>query len=205
MEGRTPAVRLPSLRYDAAMRALGSAILCTVAFGCAPPFPERFLFGAATAGFQVDPGCPTLPAERCVDTRSDWYQWVTSSAQLQDLAPLISFEPLARGPGHWELYEQDFTKAKDELGLGAVRLSLEWSRIFPTSTDGLEGDALAQAASQDALATYRAMFAARRSPLRNPSHVATWAHDVAHGVGLPHQQVQVPAAHLSRHAHPAAA
>ena len=59
---------------------------------CTPkPFPEKFLFGAATAGFQVDPGCPSGP---CTDTRSDWYQWVTSASELQDLKDLITFEPL---------------------------------------------------------------------------------------------------------------
>lgn len=154
-----------------------------LALGCAPAFPERFLFGASIAGFQVDPGCPTLPAERCVDTHSDWYQWVTSSAALSDLAGMISFEPLAHGPGHWELYDADFARAKDELGLGAVRLSVEWSRIFPTATDGLEGDALARAADPEALATYRAMFASLKkrklTPLVTLNHytLPRWLHD----------------------------
>ena len=60
------------------------AIAALMLVGCGPrAFPEKFYFGASTAGFQVDPGCPTLTD--CTDTRSDWYQWVTSSADLQDL------------------------------------------------------------------------------------------------------------------------
>ena len=51
--------------------------------GCSPrPFPEKFYFGASTAGFQVDPGCPS---SSCVDRNSDWYQWVTSKSELADL------------------------------------------------------------------------------------------------------------------------
>ena len=122
-------------------RALVAGLV--VLSGCERAFPEKFLFGAATAGFQIDPGCPTLPASECVDSRSDWYQWVNSESELQDLKDLISFEPLANAPGFWELYEQDFDRAKKELGLNSLRVSIEWSRIFPNATDGLEGDALA--------------------------------------------------------------
>jgi hypothetical protein len=136
---------------------------CALLAGCSRSFPESFLFGASLAGFQVDPGCPTLPAAQCEDRRSDWYQWVTSGDQLTDLKDLETFEPLADGPGHWELYEADFDRARNELGLSAVRLSIEWSRVFPNATDGLEGDALTQAADASALAHYHAMFAALKA------------------------------------------
>lgn len=152
--------------------------------GCEQPaFPEKFLFGAATAGFQVDPGCPTLSEAECVDTRSDWYQWVTSKTELDDLKDIITFEPLANGPGYWELYEQDLDRAKNELGLNAVRVSLEWSRIFPTPTDGLDGDALAAVANQQALAGYHAQFAAMKArglmPMVTLNHytLPVWIHD----------------------------
>ena len=37
-------------------------MVSTLLLGCSPrPFPEKFYFGAATAGFQVDPGCPSGP------------------------------------------------------------------------------------------------------------------------------------------------
>lgn len=152
--------------------------------GCQQPaFPEKFLFGASTAGFQIDPGCPTLPAEQCVDTQSDWYQWVTSPAELQDLKDFITFEPLANAPGAWELYDQDFDRAKKDMGLNSIRLSIEWSRVFPTATDGLEGDALKAAANPAALAGYHAQFAALKArgltPLVTLHHytLPVWIHD----------------------------
>jgi beta-glucosidase/6-phospho-beta-glucosidase/beta-galactosidase len=148
-----------------------------------PPFPEKFLFGAATAGFQIDPGCPTLPASQCVDTRSDWYQWVTSPNELDDLKDIISFEPLANAPGAWELYAQDFDRAKNDLGLQSIRMSIEWSRIFPNATDGLEGDALKAAASAENIAAYHAQFAALKArglvPMVTLHHytLPIWIHD----------------------------
>ncbi|MEW5740266.1 MAG: family 1 glycosylhydrolase [Myxococcota bacterium] len=146
-------------------------------------FPEKFLYGASIAGFQADPGCPTKPAAECEDRNSDWYQFVTSESQLSDLKPIMNFEPLAHGPGFWELYEQDFDRAKDELGLNAVRMSIEWSRIFPTATDGLEGAQLAAAADATAIAAYHAQFQALKArgltPLVTLNHytLPVWIHD----------------------------
>jgi len=157
-----------------------AALACTA---CERAFPDTFLFGASIAGFQSDPGCPTLPAAECEDTRSDWYQFVTSQAQLQDLSSMVTFEPLAHGPGFWELYAQDFDRAKNELGLNAIRMSIEWSRIFPNATDGLEGAALAAAADAKAVAAYHAQFQALKArgltPLVTLNHytLPVWIHD----------------------------
>lgn len=160
------------------------ALLAALALAsCSKAFPETFLFGASIAGFQSDPGCPTKPAAECEDRNSDWYQLVTSEAELQDLKDLVTFEPVANGPGFWELYEQDFDRAKNELGLGAVRMSIEWSRVFPTATDGLEGAALAQAADATAVAAYHAQFQALKArgltPLVTLNHytLPVWIHD----------------------------
>ncbi|MDP8225744.1 MAG: family 1 glycosylhydrolase [Candidatus Lernaella stagnicola] len=152
------------------------------------PFPPGFLFGAATAGFQCDMGCPTLDEASCTDTASDWYQFVTNP---QTVAHPLSFvageDPAVVGPGHWELYEDDFDLARDELHSNAFRMSLEWSRIFPQSTVGVEGtEALREIADADALAHYHAVFAALRergiTPLVTLHHytLPTWLHD---GVG----------------------
>lgn len=160
--------------------ALAVLALC----GCEErAFPEGFLFGASIAGFQSDPGCPTLPAAECEDRRSDWYQFVTSREPLKDLESMVTFEPLSNGPGAWELYEADFERARRELGLNALRLSFEWSRIFPQPTDGLEGDALAAAADPKALAGYhaqlRALEARGLQPLVTLNHytLPVWIHD----------------------------
>ncbi len=160
------------------------AMCALVLVGCGPrAFPEKFLFGAATAGFQIDPGCPTRPESECVDTRSDWYQWVTSKDDLQDLKDLITFEPLANAPGFWELYEQDFERAKKDMNLNSLRVSIEWSRIFPEPTDGLEGAALDAAANATNVAAYHAQFAALKArglkPLVTLHHytLPLWIHD----------------------------
>jgi beta-galactosidase len=94
-------------------------------------FPQGFLWGASMAGFQVDPGCPSLPAEQCEDRASDWYVWVTDPELIARSSNYLSGEPLSNGPGHWELYEQDFEMAAQDLSLGSLRTSLEWSRLFP--------------------------------------------------------------------------
>jgi hypothetical protein len=101
-------------------------------------FPKNFLWGVAMSGFQADMGCPTLPAQECTDPRSDWYAWVTTPALLGDPSLYIAGDPLENGPGHWELFPQDFDRARHEVQLNAVRTSIEWSRIFPESTVGLE-------------------------------------------------------------------
>lgn len=166
------------------MRSFVVALSAVALLGCGPrAFPEKFLFGASTAGFQVDPGCPTLPEAQCVDTKSDWYQWVTSKDELQDLSELMTFEPLANAPGYWELYEQDFDRAKKELGLNALRVSIEWSRIFPTPTDALDGARLDLEADAANVAAYHAQFAALKArgikPLVTLHHytLPIWIHD----------------------------
>jgi beta-galactosidase len=143
--------------------------------------------GAATAGFQVDMGCPTLPPAVCVDPHSDWYQFVTDASMIADpINHLSGDDPAVVGPGHWELYEQDYDLAAAD-GHNAFRMSLEWSRVFPTSTVGIEGHAaLRDAADATNLATYEAMFEAMAArgltPLVTIHHytLPTWLHD---GVG----------------------
>ena len=165
-------------------RLIVSAVLVVLA-GCGKSqFPSTFLWGAAVAGFQVDMGCPTLPASQCDDPNSDWYQLVTNKAALPDLADKVNFEPLSHSPGHWELYAQDHARAKAELGLNAFRMSLEWSRIFPTATDGAEGyEALLAIANPEAIATYHAMFASLKkqglTPMVTLNHytLPLWVHD----------------------------
>lgn len=148
------------------------------------PFPAGFLFGSAIAGFQVDMGCPTLPASACEDQGSDWYQFVTSPETLGDEATHLSGQPPSAGPGHWELYEQDYDLAANEIGQSAMRFSIEWSRVFPTATDTLEGfDALKAAASAEAVAHYHAELAALKArgmtPLVTLNHytLPVWIHD----------------------------
>jgi beta-glucosidase/6-phospho-beta-glucosidase/beta-galactosidase len=147
-------------------------------------FPSTFLFGTATAGFQVEMGCPTVAAAECEDRNSDWYTWITSPELVMDSTLHITGESPADGPGFYELYAQDLDRAKNELRHNGFRLSIEWSRLFPTATDGISGhDALKAAASPAALAYYHALFAALKArglvPLVTLNHYSlpTWIHD----------------------------
>lgn len=147
-------------------------------------FPKAFLWGSSTAGFQIDMGCPTLPASVCEDPSSDWYAYVTDPATIGSPGTYLTGDPPSTGPGYWELYESDLNRVSDELHNNAFRFSFEWSRIFPTATDGVEGyQALRAIANADALAAYHAQLRAMRkrgiSPLATVIHytLPLWLHD----------------------------
>ena len=151
-------------------------------------FPRSFVFGAATAGFQNDMGCTSIAPERCEDRASDWYQWITTPRILDNPLLFMSKDPPSKGPGFFEHYESDLDlvagRGEDGLGAGAVRLSIEWSRIFPTPTWGIEGQtALRDVASKEGLAFYHRVFAAMRArglqPFVTVNHytLPIWVHD----------------------------
>jgi len=84
----------------------------------------------------------------------------------------------------WELYDQDFRRAATELKNNALRLSIEWSRIFPEPTDDTEGyEALRAIANVAAIDHYHAMFQSLRrwglEPLVTLNHytLPVWIHD----------------------------
>ena len=136
------------------------------------------------AGFQVDMGCPTLPAEQCEDRNSDWYAWVSTPSLQEDETTHLSGQPVSIGPGHWELYAEDYARARNELHNNAHRLSIEWSRIFPAPTFGIEGhDALKAIANASAIEHYHQQFASLKThglkPLVTLNHytLPTWIHD----------------------------
>ena len=147
-----------------------------------------FLFGTAIAGFQVEMGCPNAAAASCEDRASDWYQWITTPRILNNPLLFMSKEPPSSGPGFYETYAQDIERAAgsgpDQLGNNALRLSIEWSRIFPRATFGIEGqDALRAVASKDGVAYYHRIFAAMKArslaPMVTVSHYSLplWIHD----------------------------
>ncbi len=75
-------------------------------------FPKDFLWGVSTAAHQVEG-----------DNQNQWSDW--------ELAGRIkSGESCGKACDWWENAERDFDIARD-LGLMALRLSLEWSRIEP--------------------------------------------------------------------------
>ncbi|MFN7954371.1 MAG: glycoside hydrolase family 1 protein [bacterium] len=150
-------------------------------------FPAGFRWGTATAGFQVEMGCPTVAANECEDRGSDWYAFITSPETLASPTAYLSGDPPSAGPGHWELFEEDFDRAAHALANDAYRMSFEWSRIFPTATDDATTlEALRALANPAALARYHDMLAALRArglePMVTLDHytLPSWIHD---GVG----------------------
>jgi beta-glucosidase len=76
-------------------------------------FPEGFLWGTATAAHQVEGG----------NWNNDWWAWEhTPGTPCQ--------EPSGDACDHWHRWREDVALVAD-LGFGAYRFSLEWSRIEP--------------------------------------------------------------------------
>lgn len=151
----------------------------------AAPFPDGFLWGTAISGFQSDMGlgAPT-------DPNSDWWVWVRDPQNLSSGA--VSGDLPEDGPGHWLRFAADAKLARRKLRLNAQRLGIEWSRLFPTSTAGVDTSggigaaelaALDALADQSAVAHYRAVFEALRrrglEPMVTLGHftLPTWIHD----------------------------
>jgi len=91
-------------------------------------FPRGFLWGTATAGFQVEAGGGRANSDR----RSDWWAFTTDPDLIR--AGVVSGDRVDRGPGFWRTWRGDLDRARRRLGSNAIRLGLEWSRIFPRST-----------------------------------------------------------------------
>jgi beta-glucosidase len=85
-------------------------------------FPDDFLWGAATAAFQVE---GHLLADGAGE--SSWLNFCREPGRIEnDDIPLI-------GASQYTLYKEDIALMK-ELGIKAYRFSLGWSRIFPDGT-----------------------------------------------------------------------
>ena len=92
-------------------------------------FPDGFLWGTSTCSFQVEMGLGE-PADK-----SDWWVWVHDPENIQRGNASGIFPE--DGPGFWETYPEDLRRAKVGLANNAVRLSLDWTRIFPDSTKSI--------------------------------------------------------------------
>ena len=150
-------------------------------------FPDGFAWGVSTAGFQSEMG-----GNAPLDVNSDWWQWTHDPAN----SFLFGWKGALPedGPGAYVQYPTDIGLAEDGVAANAFRMSIEWSRIFPNSTAGVDVsggitedtlrrlDALADA---DEVAHYAevldAMRAAGLDPLLTVNHftVPLWIHDPA--------------------------
>jgi beta-glucosidase len=84
----------------------------------ARPFPDDFLFGAATSAHQVEGA----------NVHNDWWAW----EHADPVGRLRDGQPSGDACGWWAGRAEDDLRLAAELGHGAHRLSLEWSRLEPT-------------------------------------------------------------------------
>jgi beta-glucosidase/6-phospho-beta-glucosidase/beta-galactosidase len=149
------------------------------------PFPPGFLWGTAISGFQSDMGVGTP-----TDPNSDWWVWAHDFDNISSGG--VSGDLPESGPGFYLRFQQDALLAQRKLGNNALRMGIEWSRLFPTSTAAVDISggitpavisALDALADQDEVTHYRAVFAALRArglePVVTINHFSLplWIHD----------------------------
>jgi len=119
-------------------------------------FPENFMFGASMSGFQFEMGNPSSMEE--IDPNSDWFVWVRESENLVN--GIVSGDMPENGAWYWKQYDKVHSLAVD-FGMDVLRIGIEWSRIFPTSTKHIPIDSpnlleeLDKIANKSAVAHYR--------------------------------------------------
>jgi beta-glucosidase/6-phospho-beta-glucosidase/beta-galactosidase len=148
------------------------------------PFPPDFLWGTAISAFQSEMGVGAPN-----DPNTDWWVWVHDADNIAD--GRVSGDLPEDGPGFWTLYATDARLARRRLYNNALRLSIDWSRLFPSPTTGVDisggidaGDLAALDALADAAAVahYRTVLATLRAhglePMVTVSHftLPTWVH-----------------------------
>jgi beta-glucosidase len=135
-------------------------------------FPKGFLWGASTAGFQVESG----------DAHTDWAHWVASPGKIKN-----GDSPDVGGPDALAHVDDDIAVLVNS-GQNSYRLSIEWGRVYPTQAD-FDADTPDPAG----LAAYDALFqklaAAHVTPLVTLVHFSLpdWLSD---GVPANFQQPQ---------------
>lgn len=127
-------------------------------------FPKGFLWGSATAAFQVESG----------SVHTDWWHWAKQPGKIQGGA-----HPDVGGADALAHVDDDIKALKDS-GQNAYRFSIEWSRVYPTreSFDQNTPDPAALAAYDGLLDKLRA---ASLVPVVTLQHFALpeWLTDVA--------------------------
>jgi beta-glucosidase len=82
-------------------------------------FPPDFLWGAATAAHQVEGGCDN----------NNWSRW-ENSVDAEGRPRIKRGQKAGAACEHWTRYREDIELLR-ELGVGAYRLSVEWSKLEP--------------------------------------------------------------------------
>jgi beta-galactosidase len=97
-------------------------------------FPDKFLWGVSSSGFQCEMGDSSRIG---LDENTDWYVWAHDKENIRK--GRVSGELPEDGPNYWNLYTKDHEIAS-RLGLNSNRIGIEWSRIFPASTRDVKVD-----------------------------------------------------------------
>src|SRR5215204_4545428 len=100
-------------------------MMCRMRSGLAVVVVLIFPSSAVAAGFQSEMG--GRPAN--VDRGSDWYVWTHDRENRR--RGVVTRDLPERGPGHWNRFARDVGLAAEALHQDALRISIEWSRIFP--------------------------------------------------------------------------
>jgi beta-glucosidase/6-phospho-beta-glucosidase/beta-galactosidase len=126
-------------------------------------FPSSFLWGTATAGFQVEKG----------DSHTDWAHWVATAGKIKN-----GDSPDVGGDDALAHVDDDVALMKNEKH-NAYRFSIEWGRLFPTQAafDAKTPDPTALAAYDGLVAKLRA---AGITPMMTLQHFSLpdWMSDV---------------------------
>jgi beta-glucosidase/6-phospho-beta-glucosidase/beta-galactosidase len=162
-----------------------SVVLASVAEAKALRFPKGFRWGTAISGFQSDMGVGAPN-----DAGTDWWAWVHDAQNIGSGSVSGAFPE--DGPGFWNLYRRDAKLVRRKLRGTGFRMGIEWSRIFPMPTTGVDASggitpsvlaALDAVADQTAVEHYRDVFRAlRRRGLEalvtlNHFTLPLWIHD----------------------------
>ncbi len=107
------------------------------------PFPAGFLWGTAIAPYQVEGNLH----------QDDWYAW--------EDCPNCSGDHADNGPDFWDNYQTDLDNAA-AMGTNAIRMGIDWSRIFPSRA------VFPASPDADAVAHYHQILAYARSKGLNP-------------------------------------
>ncbi len=89
-------------------------------------FGKDFLFGVSMSGFQFEMG-----GKDSLDPNSDWFVWVRDGVNIA--SGLVSGDLPENGVDYWNRFKEDHELMKS-FGISAIRIGVEWSRIFPKST-----------------------------------------------------------------------
>jgi beta-glucosidase/6-phospho-beta-glucosidase/beta-galactosidase len=158
----------PSAHHDAGVPdAGGGSISEDIDGGASLPsevtFPASFMWGTATAGFQVEKG----------DSNTDWAAWVATPGKIAN-----GDNPDVGGDDALDHIDDDIALMVAE-GHTAYRFSIEWGRLYPSQAAFLSNEP-----DPSAIAIYQTLLsklvAAHITPMVTLSHFAlpAWLDDV---------------------------